>query len=201
MSNVSERNLTSRTIEGVEALVSTESGEVFIDVPAANPRYIRVEEGDVIQEGDARSRTEEELASDSLRKWTVDTIGPETVIGTDRETDERREWDRESLEQKLAIGSLSTNLTDFERVNVGGSRPADRDDRRSDEQLVTVTAYGNDGRKFTQSYRHIDVDEGGDERRLELAKSEKRIEGFEDDLRKEFNEAVELALRNEGYAV
>ncbi|MFC7240184.1 hypothetical protein ACFQS4_18660 [Saliphagus sp. GCM10025317] len=201
MSNVSERNLASRTIEGVEALVSTESGEVFIDVPAANPRYIRVEEGDVIQEGDARSRTEEELASDSLRKWTVDTIGPETVIGTDRETDERREWDRESLEQKLAIGSLSTNLTDFERVNVGEPRTADRDGGRSDEQLVTVTTYGNDSRKFTQSYRLVDVDEGGDERRLELAKSDKRIEGFEDDLRKEFNEAVELALRNEGYAV
>ncbi|USZ70260.1 hypothetical protein [Natronosalvus halobius] len=201
MSNVSERNLASRTIEGVEALVSTESGEVFIDVPAANPRYIRVEEGDVIQEGDTRSRTEEELASDSLRKWTVDTIGPETVIGTDRETDERREWDRESLEQKLAIGSLSTNLTDFERVNVGEPRTADRDGGRSDEQLVTVTAYGNDSRKFTQSYRLVDVDEGGDERRLELAKSDKRIEGFADELRKEFNEAVELALRNEGYAV
>ncbi|MFC7215500.1 hypothetical protein ACFQO4_15590 [Saliphagus sp. GCM10025334] len=201
MSNVSERNLASRTIEGVEALVSTESGEVFIDVPAANPRYIRVEEGDVIQEGDARSRTEEELASDSLRKWTVDTIGPETVIGTDRETDERREWDRESLEQKLAIGSLSTNLTDFERVNVGEPRTADRDGGRSDEQLVTVTAYGNDSRKFTQSYRLVDVDEGGDERRLEQAKSDKRIEGFADELRKEFNEAVELALRNEGYAV
>ncbi|WP_312909482.1 hypothetical protein [Natronosalvus caseinilyticus] len=201
MANVSERNLASRTIEGVEALVSTESGEVFIDVPAANPRYIRVEEGDVIQEGDARSRTEEELASDSLRKWTVDTIGPETVIGTDRETDERREWDRESLEQKLAIGSLSTNLTDFERVNVGGSHTADRDDGRSDEQLVTVTAYGNDSRKFTQSFRHVDVDEGSDERRLELAKSDKRIDGFEDDLRKQFNEAVEFALRNEGYAV
>lgn len=200
MSNDRARNMVSRSIEGVETLVSTESGEIFVDVPASNPRYIRVEEGDTVQEGDIRSRTPDELASESLRKWTVETIGPETIIGADRETGERREWDRESLEQKLAIGGLSTNLTDFERVKVsGGADASNGDEPGSDE--VSVTVYGNDSRKFTETYRRIDGDGDGDERRLELTESDERVERFEPELRERFDQAVELALRNEGYAV
>ena len=199
MTNAGERTLVSRTIEGVEALVGTDSGEIFIDVPAANPRYIRVRDGDVIQEGDVRSRTEEELASGSLEKWTIETIGPETVIGTDQESGERREWDRESLEQQLAIGGLSTNLTDFERVNVGASKSEEEAGRRSDEKTVTVTVYGNDSQKFTQSYRHADA--GGDERILELIDSDDRVEEFEPDIRAKFDQAIEFGLRNDGYAV
>ncbi|WP_247000046.1 hypothetical protein [Halosolutus gelatinilyticus] len=192
MSHNSERQLEPRTIEGVEALVSTDSGEIVLDVPAANPRYIRIEEGDTVQEGDIRARTAEELASGSLRKWTIETIGPTTVIGTERETGERREWDRESLERKLATGGLSTNLTDFERVNVSG---------QSDVDDVTVTAYGNDSRKFTQTYRPVDSDGDGTERRLELTEPDERVETFDPDLRGRFDRAVELALRNDGYAI
>lgn len=200
MSNDRDRRLVSRTIEGVETLVSTESGEIFVDVPGTNSRYIRVEEGDTVQEGDIRSRTAEELESDSLRKWTIETIGPETVIGTDRETGERREWDRDSLDRKLAIGGLSTDLTDFERVNIGGGADeSERNGRGSNE--VPVTVYGNDSRKFTQTYRRIDDDVGDDERRLELAESDERVERFDPDLRERFDQAVELALRNDGYAV
>lgn len=160
---------------------------------------------------------------------TIAAIGPETIIGTDRETGERREWDREVLEHKLAVAGYSTNLTDFERVNVGVSNATDREGRRSDEKSVTVTVYGNDSRKFTQKYRFVDddIDEldgdvrggaergderdavGGDERddvddderRLVLAESDDRVERFEDGLRERFDQAVELALRNEGYAV
>ncbi|ADB59419.1 hypothetical protein Htur_0521 [Haloterrigena turkmenica DSM 5511] len=194
MRNDNDRSLVSRTIEGVETLVSTESGEIFVDVPAANARYVRVEEGDTIQEGDIRSRSADELASESLRKWRVESIGPETIIGTDRETDERREWDREELEQKLAIGSLSTSLSGFERATVSGTADA------SNGEPVTVTVYGNDSRKFTQTYRPVD-DTDRDERRLELATADERVEAFDDDLRERFDSTVALALRNEGYAV
>lgn len=68
MSNDGGRRLVSRTIEGVETLDSTESGEIFVAIPAANSRYIRVEEGETVQEGDTRSQTAEELASELLRK-------------------------------------------------------------------------------------------------------------------------------------
>ncbi|ELZ15138.1 hypothetical protein C477_18160 [Haloterrigena salina JCM 13891] len=189
-----DRSLVSRTIEGAETLVSTEPGEIFVDVPAANARYVRVEEGDTVQEGDIRSRSAEELASESLRKWRIETIGPETVIGTDRETDERHEWNREELEQKLAIGGFSTNLSGFERATVSG--PGDE----SNGESVTVTVYGNDSRKFTQTYRPVD-DTDRDERRLELAATDERVETFDDDVRERFESTVALALRNEGYAV
>ncbi|WP_226005310.1 hypothetical protein [Natrinema salinisoli] len=202
MSNDRNRELVTRTIEGVETLVSTESGEIFVDVPGSNSRYIRVEEGDTVQEGDIRSRTAEELASESLRKWTIETIGPETVIGTDQETGERSEWDRESLDQKLAIGGFSTDLTDFERVKVSGAvDTSTQNGRPSDVESVTVTVYGNDSRRFTETYRPIDADGSGDERRLELTDSDERVERLDPDLRERFDQAVELALRNDGYAV
>lgn len=201
MSKSRDRRLVSRTIEGVEALVSTESNDLFIDMPAASPRYIRVKEGEIVQEGDIRSQTEEELTSESLRKWTIETIGPKTIIGTDRETGDRREWERESLEHKLAIGGLSTNLTDFERVTVGKSNTSNPERQRSDKESVPVTVYGNDSRKFTQTYRLITDDTVDAERRLELMETDERVERFETDLRERFDQAVELALRNEGYAV
>ncbi|WP_254528073.1 hypothetical protein [Natrinema gelatinilyticum] len=202
MRNGRQQKLVSRSIEGTEALVSTEPGEIYLDVPAANPRYIRVEEGDTVQEGDIRSRTAEELESESLAKWSIDTIGPETVIGTDRETGQRREWDRESLEQKLAIGGFSTELTDFERVTVSGGAGASKPEGRGSDE-ISVTVYGNDSRKFTETYRRADTDADAvaEERRLELTESDERVERFDPALRERFDQVVELALRNEGYAV
>lgn len=191
-----EREMEPRTIEGTEALVNVESGEIFLDVPAASPRYIRVEEGDTVREGDIRSRSEGELESPSLGKWTIETIGPETVIGTDRETGERREWERTALERKLATGALSTTLTDFERVNV-----TDRKGNNSNEHSVVAVVYGNDGEKFSQTFRPVDGETDGEERRLESVEADDRTEEFEPELRERFDRAVELALRNEGYAI
>lgn len=195
------RELVSRSIEGVSTLVSTQPGEIFLDVPATDPRYIRVEEGDTVREGDIQSRREEELESPSLRKWTIETIGPETVLGTDQETGEQSEWDRESLEQQLATGSLSTILTDFERVNVlGDPSTADPKANHSDDVTITVAVYGNDSRKFTRTYRLTDTD-AGDRRHLELKNDDKSVEKLETDLQERFNRVVEDALRNEGYTV
>ena len=195
------RKLISRTIDEVEALVNTESGEIFIDVPAENPQYIRVEEGDTIQEGDARSRTEGELESPSLRKWTIETIGSKTVVGTDKETGEQREWERESLEKQLAIGGLSPKLTGFDRVNVTGGAKKSNHEGLTDEDSLNVLLYGNDGRRFTQTYRVIDDGTDGDERRVELMEADRRVEMFDPDLRARFDRVAERALGDEGYTV
>ena len=204
MSSNTVRQLISRTIEGVEALVTTESGEIFLDVPAETPRYIRVEEGATIQEGDIRSRTAKELESPTLRKWTVETIGRKTVEGTDRETGEEHEWDREELETKLAIGALSTNLVDFDRVNVTrGAATATPNAERPDEESATVdvTVYGNDGQKFSQTYRLLETDAAGEDRRVELEASDERVKTLETDLRERFDRAVEEALDDESYTL
>ncbi|WP_254535575.1 hypothetical protein [Halomarina litorea] len=201
MSTNSVRKLISRTIDGVEALVNTESGEIFIDVPAETPQYIRVGEGDVIREGDVRSRAEKELDSSTLKRWTVERIGRKTVVGTDEETGERREWERDSLERQLATGGLSTTLTDFERTNVvGGTKTADHEGEMSRESVVVIL-YGSDGRKFTQTYRVTGVGTDGDGQRVELVESDKRAEAFEPALRERFDQTAEDALRKEGYAL
>ena len=155
----------------------------------------------MILEGDIRSRKEEELESPSLRKWTIERIGPKTVVGTDQETGEQHEWERESLEKQLAIGGLSTNLTDFDRVNVTGGAKTLNHEEETGEESIIVVLYGNDGRKFTQTYHAINDGTDGDERRVELMESDRRVEMFEPDLRERFDQAVERALRNEGYTV
>lgn len=199
MQNDTVRKLISRTIEGVETLVNTEPAEIFIDVPALDARYIRVREGETVREGDIRSRTEAELESPPLRKWTIEEIGTETVVGTDRTTGETREWDRESLERQLATGGLSTELTDFERVNVIGGAGTLGDGVGPDSDHLIVAAYGDDGRKFTRTYR-ITADAGDDGRAVELMGPAAGSEPFEPDIQDRFERQIERALRNEGYA-
>lgn len=196
MSTGKARRLIERTIDGVEALVNTESGEIFIDIPAVTPRYISAEEGDVLREGDVRSRKQNELDSPTLRKWTITEIRPDAVVGTDQETGERHEWERESLEKQLAVGGLSTNLTSFDRMSVvSGVNPTQA--RETSEESIVVVLYGNDGRTFTQTYQVDGAD--GDERLVELLEPDKRAETFEPILRKRFDQAIEHALRTEGY--
>lgn len=195
------RTLVSRTIEGTEALVNSDPGEIFLDIPASNPRYIRVQEGDVIREGDVRTADEGELESSTLDKWRVETIGSETVTGINLETGEPREWIRETLERQLGIGGLSTDLTDFERVTVAQTEDDQTDDgdgHPSGDVTAIVSVYGNDSQKFVQTYRVIE-DDG--ERRLELVNPDRQVEKFDEDLSEQFTQAVELALRSEGYAV
>ena len=197
MENDSIQDLISRTIEGVEALVGTESGEIFVDVPVDTPQYVRVREGDLVQEGDIRSETAGDLESASLEKWTVESIGADTVVGTDRKTGDRHEWTREELERKLASGALSTNLTGFERANVVGSEHDTPTDKSGDNS-ITVAVYGDDGRKFTRTYR---PDKEGDGRNLELVDPDERVDEFDPELRAEFDRTVAGALEDEGYAV
>lgn len=194
------RSLISRTIEDVEALVNTEPGEIFLDVPAADPRYIRVEEGGTVREGDIGSRSEEELEAPSLRKWTIEEIGSKTVTGVDLDSGEQEEWDREAFERKLATGAYSAKLSDFERVNViGGSSKTSGGEGGTERESVTVVVFGNDGRKFTRSYRRLDSDVEGDGVPLELTESGEQTAEFGDELQERFDNAVKHALRSEGY--
>lgn len=197
MANDSIQGLISRTIEGVEALVGTESDEIFIEIRADTPQYVRVREGDLVQEGDVRSETPGDLESASLEKWTVESIGAETVVGTNRTTGDRREWEREELERKLASGGLSTNLSGFERANVAGAEN-DSPTEKSRNGSITVAVYGDDGRTFTRTYR---PDEAGDGRNLELVGPDERTDNFDPELRAEFDRTVAEALEAEGYAV
>lgn len=194
------RTLVSRTIEGTDVLVSTEPGEIFLDIPATSPRYIRVEEGGVVQEGDVRGKSSMELESASLKKWRIAEIGSHTVRGVDLDSGESREWDRKTLETRLGVGEYSTDLTDFERVSVtqaGGWDEYEESDREK-EPYVMAIVYGNNGRKFTQTYRFV---EPGEERLLELARRDRKTEEFDEDLRARFEKATELALRSEGFAL
>ncbi|WP_114579523.1 hypothetical protein [Saliphagus sp. LR7] len=191
------RSLEPRTIGGTEVLVSTEADEIFLDIPATGQDYIRVVEGEIVREGDIRTRDGRDLDSPTLRAWRVDEITAEHVRGSNVDTDDPNEWDRESLEQELADGTLSTDLTDFERADVPQRAEIDSGNAPSE---VSVTIYGNNGQRFQQTFAPADDGETSD-RRLELARSDPKVETFDDDLREKFTRAVEIALRSEGYAV
>lgn len=194
------RTLVSRTIEGTDVLVGTEPGEIFLDIPATSPRYIRVEEGGIVQEGDVRGKSSMELESASLKKWRIAEIGSDTVRGVDLDSGKSREWDRETLETRLGIGEYSTDLTDFERVSVTqvGNWHGYQESDGEKEPYVMAIVYGNNGRKFTQTYRFV---EPGEQRSLELRRRDRKTEEFDEDLLARFEKATELALRSEGYAL
>lgn len=191
------RSLVSRTIAGTEVLVSTESDEIFLDIPEIGQEYIRVIEGELIREGDVRSRGERELESQTLQAWKVDNITTETVHGTDVDTEELKEWDRDALEQKLVNGTLSTDLTGFERADVSESDVSENGTKSS---KVTVTVYGNNGQRFQQTFDHTE-DNGETSHQLQLSRSDPNADEFDEDLHTKFIHTVEVTLRNEGYSV
>ncbi|XVH33044.1 hypothetical protein ACNS7O_04735 [Haloferacaceae archaeon DSL9] len=195
MTNNTTRTLVTRTVEGVEALVSTEPNELFLDIPASSPRYIHVRVGDVVREGDVRSRQGRELESPTLSKWRIEEIGPETVVGTDLDDGDRTEWNREKLETQLAIGTNSVDLSSFERVSIARSEGWGDSGPHSEPHL-TVVVYGNDGRTFHRTYG---VDD--ETRQPEQWYQDHIVDEFDSAVRERFEEAIELALRNDGYTV
>lgn len=95
-------------------------------------------------------------------------------------------------------GGLSTNLTDFERVSVTETNGrSDPEGGGPDDATVTAVVYGNDGQKFTLTYRLAD---GDGDRQLEPSSADKQVETFDDELKERFARAVELGLRSEEYA-
>lgn len=192
------RTFETRTIDGVDALVATDAGEIFIDLPAWNPRYIRVRHGDRIQEGDVDTKTAAEMAGPRLSHWVVDSITAETVTGTDTDTGESQEWDRELVVKRLANGTYSAELTSFDRVSVTEldewhGRHASEGDEEVRPYVVAV-AYGNSGEKFTRLYA---ATEAGDWATLELVQEDGQVETFDEALRNRFEDAVRTALEAE----
>lgn len=191
------RKHTFQTIDGVEALVNLDPGELFLDLPANTPRYIRVREGDQIQEGDVRTQPDQ-MGSQTLSKWRIEEIATDTVTGVNVDTGESEEWDREWLVQHLGSGGFSVELTDFGRVSVSemtGLREPHADD--IDEEVsphVIVTAYGNDGQKFTQLYS---ATEPGEWESLTLVKQDRNVRKFGEELRETFDAAVSEAIELE----
>lgn len=189
---------TYETIDGVEALVNLDPGELFLDLPIQTPRYIRVREGDQIQEGDVRTQPSR-MGSQTLSKWRIETIATDTVTGVDVDTGESEEWDREWLVQHLGSGGFSVELTDFDRVSVSETTGlgiyTDGDDQQEAvSPHVIVTAYGNNGQKFLQAYS---ATETGDWESLRLVKQDQHVTEFDEELREKFDAAVDEALEME----
>lgn len=194
----SKRTVEVRTIDGVDALVNTDPGEIFIDLPASNPRYIRVQEGDRIQEGDVNAKTTAEMAGPQLTNWNIESITTEAVTGTDTDTGETREWDREQLLQRLSAGEFSAELTTFDRVSVTEveewrERYSVEEDKEVKPYVVAIV-YGNNGEKFTQLYA---ATEAGDWDSLEVVQRNTHIQNFSDELRQRFDDAVNQTLEVE----
>ena len=192
------RKHTFQTIDGVEAISNLDPGELFLDIPANTPRYIRVQEGDQIQEGDVRTQTSQTMDSQTLSKWRIVDISTETVTGEDVETGESKEWDREWLIQHLGTGGFSVELTDFNRVSVseitGLDRPHTDDPADEANPRVIVTVYGNNGQRFTQLYS---ATESGEWDSLSLEKRDRDVEAFSEELRETFDAAVAEAIELE----
>lgn len=197
-----ETTTVTREIQGTVAGIGLDENEIFIDLPINRPVYIRVREDDHIQEGDVRARGTfelgdggSELASTTLQTWAVEEITSEAVTVRDLTTDEPEQWNRTDCEENLATGVVSTNLTEFERVSIVRTGPREGEDGGTPH--VTVTAYGNDGRKFSRTYRLLDADAGT----IEHWHQDRSIETFDDNLAIEFERRVEAALTEDGYAV
>lgn len=192
------RTIESRTIDGVDALVNTDPGEIFIDLPASNPRYIRVQEGDRIQEGDVSTKTTGEMAGPRLTHWVIESIATETVTGTDTDAGETREWERDQLVRRLSSGGFSAELTTFDRVSV--TEVEEWRGRHSVEDAgevnpyVVAVVYGNNGAQFTQLYA---ATEAGDWDSLEVVQQDSHVRDFSDEVRKRFDDAVRTALEVE----
>jgi hypothetical protein len=193
-----KRTFVTRRIDGTDALVTTEPGELFIDLPVTNPRYIRVQEGDGIQEGDVASQSTAQMAGPLLTHWLVESITEETVTGTDTESGETRTWDRDQVVQQLGTGTLSAELSSFDRVSVTQLeewRRRHTDEGAGEEEpYVVVVVYGNDGSKFTQLYA---ATEPGDWESLALVQQDRDVEAFSDAVRGQFDAAVADALEME----
>jgi hypothetical protein len=198
MTEHTKKTIETRTIDGVEALVNVDPEEIFIDLPASNPRYIRVQEGDRIQEGDVGTQSTAEMAGPLLTHWVIESITEETVIGRDTETNETREWDREQLIQRLGTGGFSAELATFDRVSVTELEEwRGRHSPEASEEMkpyVVVVAYGNNGGKFTQLYAATDA--GGWDS-LEVVQQDAHVQAFSDELRRRFDDAVREALEVE----
>lgn len=195
----------SRQYAGYGATFGTDPEEVSIDLRAGSPAYIRLRVGDALLEGDAAHREQHRVGAPAVDTWVVVEITPDTVTGRHLETGEETTWPRPDVEKKLAVGTYSTDLTDFERVSVYQvGRHEDHDPDADDADLryrgrpyVSVVAYGDNGRKYGRRYRFADPEANT----LFLWKQDEPAGGFTPDVEARLDRRVTAALAAEGYRV
>lgn len=189
-----ERTETTERFEEFDARFGSTPDEIYVERRAGRPAYIRVREGDYVQEGDAFHREWLGVSSPALDTWKVVEITPDRVRGEHVDTGESTEWGRTDLEKGLAVGRHSTNLTDFEVVSVyeAGSWSAE-----NDRPYVSVVAYGDNGLKYGRRYRFADRES----KTLELWRADEPRGGFTESQAKRLDERVRAALEDDGYRV
>lgn len=195
---------TTRRFRGYDATFGTDPDAISIELRVGRPSYIRVEEGHYLQEGDAFHRDQIGMRSPTIATWEVVDITPEQVIGRDIETGEETQWAREAIEQGLAVGTYSTNLTDFERLSVHevGQRGDHGENdgieyRSTGPPYVAVVAYGDNGLSYGRRYRFADEDSSS----LERWTQDGSVERLGDEVRTRLDERVQAALEADGYDV
>lgn len=196
---------TTRRLAGSGATVGTAPDEISIELRAGRPSYIHVAEGHLVYEGDAAHRDHLGAAAPTVRTWTVETITPDRVVGRDRAIDEPTGWDRGTLEHGLAVGTYSTNLTDFERLSVhevGGRDGAHAGDgaspfRYTGQPYVAVVAYGDNGLKYGRRYRFVEESPPT----LALWTQDEPVEHLAATVAERLDQRVREALEADGYAV
>lgn len=187
-----------RIIGGREARVRLDPDQLYLEWRAGRPAYYSVHVGDHIKDA-AR-----DLSSPRIREWEVTEITPERVRGTDTRTGVEREWNRKRLETGLVHGNYATNLSSFETVAV--HRVGSWADHRDTEHgrgyhgvpYVTVIAYGNNGEDYGCRYRFL---REGDESHVSLRERDLDSERLAPALRTALDEAVRVALEDDGYLV
>lgn len=196
---------TTKRLKGYDARFGTDPEEIYIELRMGSPAYIHVKEGDYLQEGDAFHRDQLGIDSPILDTWEVIDITPESVVGRSLASGEEIAWDREEIETGLAVGTYSTNLTDFEWVSVyqvGSWQDYDEEAegtglRYAGRPYVSVVAYGDNGLKYGRRYRFVEP--GSTE--LYLWKQDEPAGGFREEIEKRLDDRVGHALESEGYRV
>jgi hypothetical protein len=195
---------TTKRFEGFDARFGTAPDEIYIELRMGGPAYIHLREGDYLQEGDAFHREQLGMASTTLDTWKITEITSTSVKGEDVETGEPREWLRGDVENGLALGRYSTNLTDFEWISVyqvGSWDEYDPDKqsgtRYTGRPYVSVVAYGDNGLKYGRRYRFVDPSSN----ELILWKEDKPRGGFKQEVAEHLDQRVREALQAEGYVV
>lgn len=196
---------TTKRFESFDARFGTDPKEIHIELRMGSHAYIRLREGDYLQEGDAFHREQLGVNSPTLDTWEVIDITPEIVVGRDLATGDEVAMDREGVEKGLAVGRYSTNLTDFEWVSVyqvgdwDDYDPEDDDSgtRYTGQPYVSVVAYGDNGLKYGRRYRFVEPESD----RLYLWKEDGPLRRFSDEVADRLDRRVRTALEAEGYTV
>jgi hypothetical protein len=194
----------TREIRGLDARFGTDPREVYVELRSGSPAYVRLREGDYLQEGDA-FHYEQFRESSGLDTWEVLDVTPALVVGRDTATGYRREFEREDVEVRLCVGRYSTNLTDFENVSVyqvGDWETAETTRGAIDAQYtgsphVSVVAYGDNGLKYGRWYGFVEPYST----ELALWMVDDPRGTFDEEVAHRLDERIRTALEAEGYTI